>query len=87
MRFVPDDANAARNVLRERNIEFEECEVTTVLLENKAGELTGMAAKLSDAGVNLQAIYVVGLADDLIEFAIVSDDVKKTKKVLADMVS
>ena len=52
------------------------------MLENKAGELTGVAAKLADAGVNLEALYVVGLAGDLIELAVAVDDVKKAKKVL-----
>ena len=86
-RIIPDDAEAARNVLRESDIQFEENEVTTVLLENKAGELTGVAAKLAEAGLNLEALYVVGLADDLIELAIAADDSKKAKKVLADLIS
>ena len=59
----------------------------SVLLENKAGELTGVAAKLSEAGVNLEAIYLVGVAEDLIELAIAADDIKKAKKVLADLIS
>ena len=87
VRLIPDDVDAARNVLHERSIQFEESEITTVLLENKAGELTGLAAKLSGAGVNLKAMYVVGLADDLIELAIVADDAKTARKVLADIVS
>ena len=87
VRLIPDDVDAARNVLREKNIDFEESELTTVLLENKAGELTGVATKLSEAGVNMLAMYVVGLADDLIELAIVADDAKNARKVLTDMVS
>jgi len=87
VRIIPDDFEAARSALRERNIRFEEHDVTKVLLENKAGELTGVAAKLAEAGLNLEAIYLVGVADDLIEFAIVADDDKKAKKVLADMIS
>ena len=54
-----------------------------VLLENRAGELGDLAAKLSNAGVNLQAIYVIGLDGDLVEFAVGVDDVKKAKKALA----
>ena len=46
-----------------------------------------MSAKLAEAGLNLEAVYVVGLADDLIELAIAVDDVKKAKKVLGDQVS
>jgi hypothetical protein len=87
VRILPDDADAARNALREKGIKFEEFDVMTVLLENRTGELTGVAAKLADAGLNLEALYVVGLADDLVELAIVSDNYKKAKKVLAEMAS
>jgi hypothetical protein len=82
LRIIPDDVEAARSALRASNIGFEENEVVTMLLENRAGELTGVAAQLADAGLNLEALYVVGLADDLIELAFAVDDVKKAKKVL-----
>lgn len=87
LRLIPDDSNAARSALAEKNIRFEEHEVATVLLENKAGELTGVAARLAEAGLNLEAVYLVGLADDLLELAIIADNSKKAKKVLADMAS
>jgi hypothetical protein len=87
VRFIPDDADAARDALRDGNISFEENEVVSVLLENRAGELTGVASKLSEAGLNLEATYVVGLAGDLIELAIAADDMKKAKKVLADVIT
>lgn len=35
-----------------------------------------------EAGVNLEAISVTGIADDLVELAIVGDDPKKTKRSL-----
>ncbi len=82
LRLIPDDAEAARGALRDGNIRFEEKEVVTQLLENRAGELTGVAGKLADAGLNLDAVYLVGVADDLIELAFAVDDVKKAKKVL-----
>jgi hypothetical protein len=56
--------------------------VVTVLLENQAGELENVAAKLANANINLHALYVVGLEGDLVELAIVADDPKKAKKVL-----
>ncbi|MCL4194966.1 MAG: hypothetical protein KJZ87_24715, partial [Thermoguttaceae bacterium] len=67
LRIIPDDINAAREALHSANIRFEEHELVVVMLENRAGELTGVAAKLADAGLNLEAVYVVGLADDLVE--------------------
>ncbi len=82
LHFIPDNVESARSALGANNISFEENNTAVVLLENRAGELTAMAAKLAEAGVNLKAAYVVGLADDLIELAVVSDDVKTAKKVL-----
>jgi hypothetical protein len=82
MRFLPDDVDAARSALEAGDIRFEEHEVMTVLLENRAGELASLADRLADAHVNLLAIYVTGIAGNLVELAIVPDDVKKAKKVL-----
>lgn len=82
LHLIPDDFESARSALRAGNVAFDENEVAVVLLENRAGELTAVAAKLAEAGVNLEAIYVVGLSDDLIELAIASDNVKKAKKAL-----
>ena len=82
VRVIPDDIDAARNAFSSANIRFEEEELVTVLLENQAGELTNVLAKLADAGVNLDAIYVIGFADDLLEMAFATDDVKKAKKAL-----
>ena len=53
-----------------------------MLRENRAGELADVADRLSNAGLNLQALYVVGLEGDLVELAIAADDVKKAKKAL-----
>lgn len=82
LRLIPDDVAAARNAFRESNIRFEEHELVAVLLENRAGELTGVAAQLTEAGLNLEAVYLVGVSGDLIELAIAVDDVKKAKKLL-----
>jgi hypothetical protein len=34
--------------------------------------------------LNLEALYVTGLADDLVEIALVSDNPKKAKKLLEE---
>jgi hypothetical protein len=82
VRIIADDVDAARTALNEANIRFEESELATVLLENQAGELANVADKLANAGLNLQAAYVIGLDGNLVELAIASDDVKKAKKAL-----
>jgi hypothetical protein len=82
VRIIADDVDAARTALKEANITFEESELATVLLENQAGELANVADKLNNAGLNLQAVYVIGLDGDLVELAIACNDVKKAKKAL-----
>ncbi len=84
LRLIPDDIMAARNALHESNIRFAECELVQVMLDNRAGELTAVLAKLAEAGLNLEAVYVVGLADELIELAIAVDNVKKAKRELEE---
>jgi hypothetical protein len=83
-RILPDDIVAARAALEAANIRFTEGEVHVVLLENKAGEVANVASRLGEAGINLEAIYITGIAGDLIELALVSDNPKKTKKILEE---
>jgi hypothetical protein len=83
-RILPDDIVAARSAFEAANIRFTESEVHVVLLENKAGVLANVAERLGDAGINLEAIYVTGVADDLVELAVISDNPKKTKKILEE---
>jgi hypothetical protein len=82
LRVIADDVEAARTALNEAHIRFEECELVTALLENKAGELAEVASKLTNVGVNVEAIYVIGLEGDLVEVALAVNDVKKAKKAL-----
>jgi hypothetical protein len=83
-RILPDDIAVARSALEEARIRFTEGEVHLVLLENKAGVLANVTSRLGEAGVNLEALYITGIADDLVELAIVSDNPKKAKKVLEE---
>jgi len=82
VRLIADDVDATRHALNEAHIRFEESEVVTTLRENRAGELEDVADRLANAGINLQALYVVGLEGDLVELAVVADDAKKAKKLL-----
>jgi hypothetical protein len=82
VRIIGDDADATRTALERANIRFEEEEVVKVLLENRAGELARIAKTLAEAGVNLRAIYLTGIVDDLVELAIVSDNPKKARRAL-----
>ena len=83
-RILPDDIVVARSAFEAANIRFTESEVHLVLLENKAGVLANVCDRLGEAGINLEAIYVTGIADGLVELAIVSDNPKRAKKVLEE---
>jgi len=83
-RILPDDITVARSAFEAANIRFTEGEVHIVLLENKAGALADVTQRLGEAGVNLEALYITGISDDLVELAIVSDNPKKAKKILEE---
>ena len=83
-RIIPDDIEAARTALQESNIRFTESEVHVVLLENKAGAIAAVASRLGEAGLNLEALYLTGVVDDLVEVAVVCDNAKKAKKILEE---
>lgn len=82
VRIIGDEAESARTALERANIRFEEEEIVKVLLENRAGELAKVCVKLAEAGVNLRAIYLTGIVDDLVELAVVADNPKKARRAL-----
>ncbi len=84
VRILPDDIETARSAFEAAHIRFAESEVHTVLLENKAGQLADVTRRLGEAHVNLEALYITGRLDDMVEIAFVCDDPKAAKKVLAE---
>jgi len=84
VRILPDDMVAARAALEAANLHFEEGEVHTVLIENKAGVLASVTERMGAEGINLEAVYLTGIVDDLVELAFISDNPKKVKKLLEE---
>ena len=82
LHILPDDAEPMRAALSRNEIAFEESEVVTVLLENRAGELARVSERLADANVNLRAIYLIGIVDNLVELAIVADNPERARQAL-----
>lgn len=82
LHIIGHDVQATRSALQEMRAHFKEQEVVTLLMEDSAGELATVANRIADAGLNMDAIYLTGKADNLIELAVAVDDVKKAKKVL-----
>ncbi len=73
VRLIVDDAPTTRRVLDEADLHFEENTVLTVLLPHKPGELASMTRLLADAGVNIEALYVLRSNADGIELALAVD--------------
>ena len=82
LRVLPDNAEPARAALTQNQIAFEESEVVIVLLENRAGELAKVSERLAEANVNLRAIYLTGIVDNLVELAIVADNPERARQAL-----
>jgi hypothetical protein len=80
--ILPDDPEPARAALTKSSIAFEETEVFTVLLENQAGEVAKLASRLAAEKINLRAMYVIGVMDNLVELAIVADDAARARELL-----
>jgi hypothetical protein len=85
VRILADNADAARSAFKDSQIPFDDDEVISVLLENRAGKLASVCQKLGDARVNLKAIYLTGIVDDLVELAIVPDNPGKARDALRDV--
>jgi hypothetical protein len=81
--FVPDDVAAMRTTLTEARVQFQEEELLTEIMENEAGAIADLAARLGDAGINLHSLYVLTRDEPLVEVGFTVDDPKKAKKVLS----
>jgi hypothetical protein len=74
VRFMPDDADIARRVLRDAGIPFEERPVLDTFLPRTAGALADVAQRLADAGVNIDSIYLLHSNAEGLHFAVTVDD-------------
>lgn len=70
---VVSDAAATRRVLDQAGIAFEERPVLTILLEPGPAAVAAMARRLGEAGVNIEAIYLLRTHPDALEFAVAVD--------------
>ncbi|MEK7252345.1 MAG: amino acid-binding ACT domain-containing protein [Actinomycetota bacterium] len=71
--LVAADADRARSVLRAAGMAFEERPVITTELSAEPGALARMARRLADAGVNIEALYLLRSSAEGLEFAVAVD--------------
>lgn len=82
VRLIVDDAATTRRVLEEAALGHEENTVLTTELPHRPGELARLTRSIADAGVNIDAIYVLRASSEGVEFAISLD---QPESVLPDL--
>jgi hypothetical protein len=84
VRLVVNHADTARSALIDAGLRFDERTALTVTLPNRPGALAEVCTDLADAGVDIEAIYVVGGGADALEVAICVDQADTAAELLAD---
>ena len=74
VRFMPDDADAARRVLTGAGVHFEERPILDTFLPDEPGALASVTQRLADAGVNIDSIYLLHSSAEGLHFAVTVDD-------------
>ncbi len=82
VRLVVDDADVARRVLDEAGFKMEERDVLTTVLRDEPGAFARMARSLADAGVNIDAAYLLRSGNGEMEFAIAVDEPEPARERL-----
>lgn len=83
IRLVVDDADRARRALQEAGLQATEREVLTTVLEDRPGSLAKMTRQLADAGINIDALYLLRTNSTGLEFAVAVDELELARPHLA----
>jgi hypothetical protein len=83
VKLVIDDHPAARRVLTEAGLSFDERRVVSAILHDQPGALADMAEALAATGVNIEAMYLLHSSEDGLHFAVVVDDHEQAHPHLA----
>lgn len=81
--LMAGDALAVRSVLRRAGLSFDEREVLATTLPHRPGAVAAMARGLADAGVNIEALYLLRCSAEGMEFAVVVDDPERARRHFA----
>lgn len=82
VRLVVNDPDAARRVFDDSGLRYGERSVLSVSLPNRPGALADLSGSLADAGVNIEAIYVVGGGSESLDIAIAVDETESAADLL-----
>lgn len=74
VRLIVDNADLTRDVLSTAGLGFEEHRVLATSLPHRPGELAKVCRRLADAGVNIDAMYLLRSGPDGLELALSVDE-------------
>ncbi|MCJ7726040.1 MAG: hypothetical protein MUP76_06585 [Acidimicrobiia bacterium] len=74
VRLMVEDKITTRSVLKKAGMTFDERPIQVIQLSHKPGALATMARDLADAGINIDAVYLLRSSAEGLDFAIGVDD-------------
>ena len=83
VRLIVDDDVTTRSVLGKAGVAFEERSIQVTTLPHRPGALATLARRLADAGVNIDAVYLLRSSSEGLEFAIGVDDPERARARLS----
>lgn len=79
VKLVVDQEEAARRVLSNAGMSFEERRVISAVLHDQPGALADMAEALANTGINIEAMYLLNSNSEGLHFAVAVDDNESAK--------
>ena len=82
IRLVPEDVNTAKYVLEKAGFKLTVSDILIVSLADRPGEMAKIARKLSNAGVDVECIYILGKEGDKVQVAIKPSSIEHAMRAL-----
>ncbi len=83
VRLMVDNEVLTRKILGRDGLEWEERDILTTRLPHTPDALAAMTRRLADAGVNIDAMYLLRSSAEGLEFALAVDNVEPARNHLA----
>ena len=74
VKLIVDDEAATRRLLEHHGMMFEERRVITTMLPHRPGSVAAMTRRLADAGMSIDAMYLLRTTPEGLEFAVAVDE-------------
>jgi hypothetical protein len=85
--FSTSDPVATREALQKINATFKELEVTEITLADQPGSLGKVARRLASAGVNIEAIFPMGMTGRDVSVGFATNNPTKAREALSTVAS